>query len=99
MAPPPPIDPTQAALQTAQAETTRQSQADKANAAIQQQNNQQRNAAAFQRNQITQDNSVRTAQTALTRTALETASAREIAGMKVESGRSTGLTDGSSLAG
>ena len=99
MAPPQPVDPTTAALQTAQAETARQSQADKANAAIQQQNNQQRNAAAFQRNQITQDNSVRTAQTALTRTALETASAKEIAGMKVESGRSTGLTDGSSLAG
>ena len=95
MAPKPPMDPAQAALQAAGEETQRKTAADQAQA----QNNAQRNAAMFQRNQIQADDAAMSSHTSLQKTAMETESARDIAGMKIESGHSTGLTDGASLSG
>lgn len=91
----PPMDPAQAALAASQAETARKTANDQSTAAL----NAQRNALQAQRNQIQAQGNTERDQTAITRTAMETESARDIAGMKVESGHSTGFSDGSSLGG
>lgn len=104
--PPPPMDPAQAALATAKAETERRGQADQMQGAlkakqIQQQatSDQQKNAAMFERNQIQREIGEQRASTDLARTVLETNTARDVAATKVETGRGSNFSDGSSLGG
>lgn len=113
MQPKPPMDPAMAAVQAAAAETQRKGTADQATAqlkaqelAASQQNDaarnasdQQRNAIMAERNQVTQDIATSNQQAQLQRTELEADSARDIASMKVETGRGTGLSDGASFEG
>ena len=95
MAPKPPQDPAAAALAASQAETQRKAAADQSTAAL----NAQRNALQAQRNQIQDQGNQQRDQTDIQRTEMETQSAQTIAAMKVETGHSTGLTDGSSFGG
>lgn len=95
IAPKPPMDPAQAALQASGAETQRKTTADAAKAT----SDQERNAIMAQRNQVQAQGNQERDQTDLTRTAMETASARDIASMKIDSGQGTGLKDGVSLSG
>lgn len=111
--PPQPMDPSLAAVQAAGAETQRKTVDDQRQGALAQaklqsdaQNQQQkntldaqRNAAMFQRNQITQDVAAANEEASLQRTAMETETARSVAAMKVETGRGGNFSDGASLGG
>ena len=91
MAPPPPMDPAQAALAAAKAETDRKGKADEAKT--------QTDAAklALQKQDIDQKGQIAAGhdQTALTKTVIDSQTAEHIAAMR---GGSTGFTDGNSLS-
>lgn len=95
MAPKPPIDPAQAALQASTAETQRKQADDKTSATL----DQQKNAIMAERNRIQEEGNQSRDQTSITRTVLETRSAQDIGAMRLTEGKSPGFTDGSSLGG
>lgn len=102
--PPPPLDPAQAALATAQAETARRGANDQAQAHLKgvdiqakNQNDQVRNAIQAERNQIERDKINTNAGLKLTEIATETRTAEHIAAERLASGRSAGYRDGASI--
>lgn len=114
LAPKPPLDPAvAAATQASMAETQRKGAADQAGNAIDQaklalqekmaqaktMTDQQRNAAMFQRNQITQDTAMQSNQTKMDIAQVDTQTARDIASAKITEGVHSNLSDGASFAG
>ena len=104
MQPPPPIDPAQVALQSAQAETARRAEADKTQSALaaaklqqQSQADSEKNAIMADRNRITEQNAEIAAQTRLHQTAIESQSAQDIALLNISAGHPSHFRDGSSL--
>ena len=93
MAPKGPMDPAAVAQQAAAAETERKAAKDKQDGAL----NAQRNAIMAERNQITREDAQLAARTSIVKTGLQTATAREVAGMRVETGHGGHYTDGGSL--
>jgi len=103
--PPPPVDPAQVALQSAQAETARRAQNDKQQGALaaaklqqQAQDDAQRNAIAAQRNQITQQNAETAAAARIRETEIEAETAERTALLNLSAGKSAPhYRDGSSI--
>jgi flagellar biosynthesis GTPase FlhF len=104
--PPPPVDPAQVALQSAQAETARRAKNDSTQADLsaakldqQKQNDAERNAIAAERNQITQQNAETAAATRLKQTAIQAQTAEDTALLNLKVGHLSHMTDGASLGG
>lgn len=104
--PPQPIDPAQAALQAATNETQRRAAADQASTSTDQQknaadaqNNQEKNAIAAAAVNQRQDAASLDANTKITTTHANNMAALQIASEKIESGNTTGFSDGASMRG
>ena len=102
MAPKPPMDPAQAAVQAAAAETQRKTAADQATAQLNQQKlqlQQQQNAIQADRVAAMREGQQLSAETTLQRTALDNQTAQDIAEGRIESGQGSGYRNGESLQG
>ena len=111
--PPPPTDPGTVALQTGMAENQRKSAADQAtqalgqqrlqldqqNAGARNQNDQIRNSALLERNQVQRDNADLASQTRITTTEMDNQTAEDINDSRVAAGIGSGLRNGESMRG
>lgn len=93
MMPPPPMDPAQAAVQAAAAETQRRGAADQSNTQIK----QAQNAIAADRVQATREATATNAQVKLATTQADNRTAEEIAAQRTGGGMPPGFVDGASM--